>query len=304
MAREVAEVFSAVPAGALVDGTLGGGGHARVLLEARPDCSLVGIDRDADAVAAAREALAPFGDRVAIVHGGFEDMAAMVFPRPVVGVLLDLGVSSHQLDRADRGFSYRSDAPLDMRMDQRQARSALNVVNDYDEQALSKVISRYGEERFARSIARRIVAARPVTTTGQLAEVVRDAIPAPARRTGPHPARRTFQAIRIEVNAELDHLEAGLDAAYGQLQPGGRLAVLSYHSLEDRLVKRRFVDWTTPPPIPAGLPVRPDQIPQPPARLVGRKAGRPSPAEVAANPRSESARLRVLEVLPSSEDGA
>jgi 16S rRNA (cytosine1402-N4)-methyltransferase len=299
MAGEVVDTFSTVPAGTLVDGTLGGAGHAQLLLESRPDCSLLGIDRDAEAVTAAREALAPFGDRVVIVHGGFEELSERLdgaaVKGEVVGVLLDLGVSSHQLDRPDRGFSYRADAPLDMRMDRSQARSAHDVVNEYEEQALSAVISRYGEERFARAIARRIVAHRPVTTTTELAEIVKAAIPAATRRTGPHPARRTFQAIRMEVNAELEHLEQGLDSAYANLAPGGRLAVLSYHSLEDRIVKRRFVDWTTAPPVPTRLPVRPEALPRAPARLVPRGAGRPTPDEIATNPRSESARLRVLE---------
>jgi 16S rRNA (cytosine1402-N4)-methyltransferase len=173
--------------------------------------------------------------------------------------------------------------------------SATDVVNGYEEAALARVIARYGEERFARQVARAIVAHRPVRTTAELAEVVRQAIPAPARRTGPHPARRTFQAIRIEVNAELEHLERGLDAAFSVLAPGGRLAVLSYHSLEDRIVKDRFVEWTSRRPVPRGLPVTGIPGEPPPARLVTKGAARPSPAEVAANPRSESARFRVLE---------
>lgn len=209
-------------------------------------------------------------------------------------MLYDLGVSSPQLDRPDRGFSYRTDAPLDMRMDRSQALSAREVVNDYEEAELARVIARWGEERFARAIARRIAARRPLETTVELAEVVRDAIPAPARRTGPHPARRTFQAIRMEVNAELDHLDAGLDAGFAALAPGGRLAVLSYHSLEDRMVKHRFVDWTQAPTPPRGLPAPPDQPPLP-GVAVTRRALRPSAAEIAGNPRAESARLRVVE---------
>ncbi|MGH9036856.1 MAG: 16S rRNA (cytosine(1402)-N(4))-methyltransferase RsmH, partial [Acidimicrobiia bacterium] len=212
----------------------------------------------------------------------------------VSGVLYDLGVSSPQLDRPERGFSYRTDAPLDMRMDRSQATSARDVVNTYEEAELAGVIARWGEERFARAIARRIVARRPLETTAELAEVVRDAIPAPARRRGPHPARRTFQAIRMEVNAEIDHLAAGLDAAFAALVPGGRLAVLSYHSLEDRMVKHRFVDWTAPPMLPRGLPVPPD-LPPPPGVVVTRRALRPSATEIEDNPRAESARLRVVE---------
>jgi 16S rRNA (cytosine1402-N4)-methyltransferase len=293
MSREVVSAFASVPAGLLVDGTVGGAGHARALLDARPDCRLLGLDRDAEAVAAATTALASYGERAVVVHAGFEDLAELLEESPT-GVLFDLGVSSPQLDRPERGFSYRADAPLDMRMDRSQATSAWEVVNEYQEAELARVIARWGEERFARAIARRIAARRPLDTTAQLAEVVRDAIPAPARRRGPHPARRTFQAIRMEVNAELDHLDDGLDAAFAALAPGGRLAVLSYHSLEDRMVKHRFTDWSSPPPLPPGLPVVPDQ-PPPPGMLVTRRALRPSAAEATANPRAESARLRVVE---------
>jgi 16S rRNA (cytosine1402-N4)-methyltransferase len=215
----------------------------------------------------------------------------------VVGVLFDLGVSSWQLDEPGRGFAYRVDAPLDMRMDRSQELSARDVVNGYEEAELARVIARYGEERFARAIARAVVAHRPVETTAALAEVVKQAIPAPARRTGPHPARRTFQAIRMEVNAELEHLRAGLDAAFSVLTPGGRLAVLAYHSLEDRIVKERFAGWTSRPPVPRGLPVTGIPGPPPPARLVTKGAARPGAAEIAVNPRAESARLRVLERL-------
>ncbi|MGH9038739.1 MAG: 16S rRNA (cytosine(1402)-N(4))-methyltransferase RsmH [Acidimicrobiia bacterium] len=287
-------MFSSVPAGLLVDGTVGGAGHSQALLDARPDCRLLGIDRDAEAVEAATAALAPFGERATVVHAGFEDLADVLAGESSVGVLYDLGVSSPQLDRPDRGFSYRADAPLDMRMDRSQALSAWKVVNEYEEAELARVIARWGEERFARGIARRIVAHRPLDTTAELAEVVRDAIPAATRRTGPHPARRTFQAIRMEVNAEYDHLAAGLEAGFAALEPGGRLAVLSYHSIEDRMVKHRFVDWSSPPSVPRGLPLPPDQ-PPPPGVLVTRRAQRPPSEEMATNPRSESARLRVLE---------
>ena len=302
MVAEVVDAFAPVPAGLLVDGTVGGGGHAGALLRARPDSAVLGLDRDAEAVAAAGERLSGSGARAMVRQSGFENLAGVLaspevaaLHLPVVGVLFDLGVSSWQLDEPGRGFTYRADAPLDMRMDRSQGLSARDVVNDYEEAELARVIARYGEERFARAIGRAIVAHRPVETTAALAEVVKQAIPAPARRTGPHPARRTFQAIRMEVNAELDHLGAGLDAAFAALAPGGRLAVLSYHSLEDRMVKEHFTAWSSRPPVPRGLPVTGIPGEAPPARLVTRGAARPSAAEVAANPRAESARLRVLE---------
>jgi 16S rRNA (cytosine1402-N4)-methyltransferase len=302
MVAEVVDAFAPVPAGLLVDGTVGGGGHAGALLEARRDSVVLGLDRDAEAVAAAGERLSGYGPRAMVRQSGFEDLAGVVASPEVAalglavcGVLFDLGVSSWQLDEPGRGFTYRVDAPLDMRMDRSQGTSAMDVVNGYEEADLARIIARYGEERFARKIARDIVAHRPVETTAALAEVVRSAIPAPARRTGPHPARRTFQAIRIEVNGELDHLAAGLDAAFSVLAPGGRLAVLSYHSLEDRITKERFTGWTSRPPVPHGLPVTGIPGEPPPARLVTRGAARPSPTEVAVNPRAESARLRVLE---------
>jgi len=302
MVAEVVDAFRSVPAGLVVDGTVGGGGHAGALLAARNDSVVLGLDRDAEAVAAAGERLSGYGARVLLRQSGFEDLAGVVASSEVtalglnvVGVLFDLGVSSWQLDEPGRGFTYRADAPLDMRMDRSQSKSATDVVNGYEEAELARVIARYGEERFARKIARAIVARRPVETTAALAGVVRDAIPAPARRTGPHPARRTFQAIRIEVNGELEHLETGLDAAFSVLVPGGRLAVLSYHSLEDRIVKERFTAWTSRPPVPHGLPVTGIPGEPPPARLVTRGAARPTEAEVAANPRAESARFRVLE---------
>ena len=305
MVAEVVDAFAPVPAGLLVDGTVGGGGHAGALLEALRDSIVLGLDRDAEAVAAAGERLSGFGARAVIRQSGFEDLAEVVaspevatLGLPVVGVLFDLGVSSWQLDEPGRGFTYRADAPLDMRMDRSQAKSAKDVVNGYEEAELARVIAHYGEERFARKIARAIVARRPVETTAELADVVKQAIPAPARRTGPHPARRTFQAIRIEVNAELEHLERGLDAAFSVLTAGGRVAVLSYHSLEDRIVKERFRGWSSRPPVPRGLPVTGIPGEPPPARLVTRGAARPSPTEVEANPRAESARLRVLERMP------
>jgi 16S rRNA (cytosine1402-N4)-methyltransferase len=303
MGREIVELFLPVPTGLIVDATVGGGGHAALLLHARPDLRLLGVDRDADAVSAARQRLGEFGDRAQVVQGRFGELRELLPEHEegnVIGVLFDLGVSSAQLDRPERGFSYRFDAPLDMRMDASQTLTAAEVVNYYDEARLASVIARFGEERFAGRIAKAIVAARPVDGTRELAEIVKTAIPAATRRRGPHPARRTFQAIRMEVNQELPNLAAGLDDAVHLVGPGGRVQVLAYHSLEDRMVKERFVGLSSRPELPRGLPVR-ESRPAAPFRLLGRRAMRPTPVEVAANPRSESARLRVIERVEGSE---
>lgn len=305
MGREVVELLLPVPPGLIVDGTVGGGGHAALLLEARPDIRVLGIDRDAEAVAAARTSLARFGGRAEVVHGGFERMRDVIphDEEEVMGVLLDLGVSSPQLDRPDRGFSYRFDAPLDMRMDAAQALTAAAVVNDYTQEELADLIFRYGEERYARRIARAIVARRPLATTRDLVDAIVAAIPGPARRRGGHPARRTFQAIRMEVNKELPNLAEGLDASVHRVGPGGRVLVLAYHSLEDRIVKERFRDWageTVPelPHFPVEEPGRTRAV-----RVLTRRALRPSADEVAQNPRSKSARLRAVERLPTASAG-
>jgi 16S rRNA (cytosine1402-N4)-methyltransferase len=302
MGREVTELLAPVPSGLIVDATVGGGGHARFVLEARDDVRVLGIDRDPDAVTAARAALAGFGRRARVVRGGFEDLAGIVTTEGegnIVGILFDLGVSSPQLDRRERGFSYWADAPLDMRMDRAQELTAAEVVNTYAEDDLAAIIAGNGEERFARRIARAIVAARPLTTTGELVDAVRAGIPAPARRRGRHPARRTFQAIRMEVNRELPNLAAGLDESVHVLTPGGRILVVAYHSLEDRLVKRRFAAWAgredTEPP---GMPVTRPRHPL--VRILTRRPRRPAADEVAANPRSESARLRAAEKVEGS----
>jgi 16S rRNA (cytosine1402-N4)-methyltransferase len=301
MGRAVVEVFEPVPTGVVVDATVGGGGHARLLLEARPDLTLLGLDRDADAVAAARDGLSDFGDRVRVVHGGFEHLREIVAADgsegKIVGILFDLGVSSPQLDRPERGFSYWAEAPLDMRMDGGQHLTAAQIVNTYDEAGLARLLAENGEERFAKRIAARIVAARPLQTTGELVEVVKEAIPAPARRTGGHPARRTFQALRIEVNRELPNLAEGLDESVQLVAPDGRIAVISYHSLEDRIVKARFRSWaaTHLPQISRDLPAR---AVRPLVRLLGRRPQRPDAQEVASNPRARSARLRAVERLP------
>jgi 16S rRNA (cytosine1402-N4)-methyltransferase len=304
MAAEVTDLLAAVPTGLVVDATVGGGGHSRALLTVRPDLRLLGIDRDPVAVAAAGAALEPFGDRVRIVQGGFEELRELVDEAGIVGneeivaILFDLGVSSPQLDRPVRGFSYWADAaPLDMRMDSVQTLTAETVVNEYSESDLAALIARNGEERYARRIAAEIVAARPLNTTGELVEAVKRAIPAAARRRGGHPARRTFQAIRMEVNRELPSLEAGLDESVHLLKPEGRVVVLAYHSLEDRIVKERFTDWSRteePGYVPTGLP-RAKRNPL--TRLLTRRPLKPSDAEIAANPRAKSARLRAVERL-------
>jgi len=318
MAAEVVALLGPVPRGLIVDTTLGGGGHAEALLRAHPGIRILGLDRDPAAVAAARQTLAPFADRVIIRQSRFDALDVMVRQvqdqlgtpaeeRGLSGALFDLGVSSPQLDVAERGFSYRRDAGLDMRMDPTSGRTAAQVVNEYDENALVELFADNGEGRFARRIARAIIAARPVVTTGQLADVVRAAIPAATRRTGGHPARRVFQAIRIAVNEELDQLGTALDAALGLLRPGGRCVVIAYHSGEDRMVKTRFTTAATDDcHCPPGLPCVCGADPQ--FRLVARGARRPSDEEVARNRRAEAARLRVIERLtdsarPSSGNG-
>jgi 16S rRNA (cytosine1402-N4)-methyltransferase len=305
MATEIVEVFAPVPPGWVLDATLGGAGHAALLLEAHPHLKVLGLDRDADALAVARQRLARFGDRVATAHLRFDHLTDAMEALDIAtlsGALFDLGVSSPQLDRVERGFSYRHDAPLDMRMDRSQTWSATDIVNGYDEATLASVIERHGDERFARRIAKAIVAARPIETTTQLAEVVVAAIPAPARRTGGHPAKRTFQAIRIELNQELEVLPTALDAAIDATSVGGRIAVLSYHSGEDRIVKERFrLAETGGCACPPELPCVCDAVQT--VRAVRGTARRPGAAEQQANPRSRSARLRVVERIAPTRRG-
>ena len=297
LATEVTELFAPVPAGLVIDATVGGGGHAAALLSSHPHLRVLGLDRDAAAVRAARERLRRFGDRAEVVRARFDEIAGLLDDRSdaaLVGALFDLGVSSPQLDTADRGFSYRHDGPLDMRMDDRQTLDAATVVNTYPTEDLARLIAEYSDERYAGRVARAIERDRPITSTKRLAEVVRDAIPVPARREGGHPARRTFQAIRLEVNQELPVLTTALEAVLDRLLPGGRCVVLSYHSGEDRIAKDLFRSWSTPPRQPVGLPVEPEA---PPARLVHRGVVVPSAEDQAANPRASSARLRALEMV-------
>jgi 16S rRNA (cytosine1402-N4)-methyltransferase len=291
------------PGAVVVDATLGLGGHTEALLAAHPDLTVVGLDRDPEALALARARLAPYGDRVRTVHTVYDRIGEVLeevlgdrrTPR-VHGVLLDLGVSSLQLDAAQRGFAYAQDAPLDMRMDQSRGVTAADVLNTYPVPRLARVIRDYGEERFALRVAQAVGrerVTRPLDSTARLAEIVRDAIPAATRRTGGHPAKRTFQALRIEVNGELAALEAAVPAAVDALAVGGRIVVLSYQSLEDRLVKRALTarSRSTAPP---DLPVVPDSA-APELRLLTRGAEAPDEGELARNPRSASARLRAAE---------
>ena len=297
MVAEVLKVLGEAPGGVILDATLGGGGHAEAILEARQDIRIVGIDRDDHALAAAGSRLAVFGDRIQLERSAFVDLGSVLDGLGIdglAGFLFDLGVSSPQLDHAQRGFSYREAGPLDMRMDRRQTLTADQVVNGYDEAAFARLLVDNADERHARRIARAVVAQRPISDTARLAEIVRDAIPAPARRRGGHPAKRTFQAIRIEVNGELEQLADSLDEAIRRLVPGGRGAVLSYHSGEDRIVKSRFDlaatgGCTCPPRLPCACGAVPLVV-------LARRAGRvPDDAEAATNPRATSARLRVLE---------
>ena len=302
----VVEIFSTVPAGTIVDATLGGAGHAAALLESRSDLRILGLDRDRNALAAAQARLAPYGDRATVHHARFDQLATVVADagaanQPIVGVLFDLGVSSPQFDDAQRGFSYRFDAPLDMRMDTSSGKSARELVNELDASTLAGILRRYSDERYANRIANAIVKARPIATTGELAVVVSEAIPAPARRHGGHPAKRTFQAIRIAVNGELEVLEPALDQALEVTVPSGRVAVISYHSGEDRIVKarlRRAEDGGCK--CPQGLPCVCGALRE--ARLLKRGGWSADATEIETNPRASSARLRAVEKLPAPDE--
>ena len=304
MLEEVVELLATTPPGVYLDATLGGAGHAVAVLDAAPQLSLVGLDQDPVAEAAARSALAPHGARVTVVRARFDRVGRVLDGLGVGAIsaaLFDLGVSSPQLDRPERGFTYRSEGPLDMRMDPTGPLTAADVVNGWSEQELIRLFREHGESRFAARIARALIASRPLSTTAQLAEVVRSAIPAAARRTGGHPARRVFQAVRVAVNDELAILPGALDEVIGRLVPGGRLAVLAYHSGEDRIVKDRFRQAATGGCVcPPGLPCVCGA--QPSVRLLTRGARRPTPAEIERNHRAESARLRAVEALQDGGD--
>lgn len=289
------------PDGIYVDGTLGGGGHSFHIAERLASGGrLIGIDRDEEAIRAASERLSPYRDRVTIVkdnYGNIRDVLNSLEIPGVDGILLDLGVSSHQLDTAERGFSYMADAPLDMRMDQEEQKTARDIVNEYSEEELYRMIRDYGEDRFARSIARRITKEReqaPIETTGQLVRLIEQAIPRKVQKTGGHPAKRTFQALRIELNRELTILDEVIDTMIDCLNPGGRLCIITFHSLEDRIVKGRFRTAEDPCICPKNFPVcvcgRKSK-----GRVVTRKPVLPSEQEMEENPRAKSAKLRVFE---------
>ena len=288
------------PDGIYVDGTLGGGGHSSEIVKKLTSGRLIGIDQDADAIRAAGDRLAEYKDKVTIVRSNYESMNDILDTLQigqVHGILLDLGVSSFQLDTAERGFSYMEDAPLDMRMDDRMDRTAADIVNGYPEDRLYRVIRDYGEDAFAKNIAKHIVKAReakPIGTTLELAEIIREAIPAKARRTGGHPAKQTFQAIRIELNRELEVLTNSVDGMIRRLAPGGRLCIITFHSLEDRIVKQSFRRNESPCICPPEFPVcmcHRKSL----GSVITKKPILPSEEETERNRRAKSAKLRIFE---------
>lgn len=286
--------------GIYVDGTLGGAGHSSEIVKRLKTGRLIGIDQDTDAINAATKRLEPYKDRVTLVHDNFSNIKAVFAQLGIEkadGFLLDIGVSSHQLDEAERGFSYMQDAPLDMRMNSESDFSAYNVVNEYSEDELNNVIFKYGEERWAKRIAQFIVEARkqkPIETTFELVDIIKKAVPKGARKDGPHPAKRTFQAIRIEVNGELEILEKTIDDMTELLNPGGRLCIITFHSLEDRIVKNAFRKQENPCTCPPEFPVCVCGK-KPLAKVITRKPILPSEEELEENHRSRSAKLRILE---------
>lgn len=288
------------PGGLYVDGTLGGGGHAYEVCKRLGSGKLIGIDQDADAIEAAGKRLLPFQDKATIVRSNYANIKEVLKDLEIEGVdgiYLDLGVSSYQLDNEERGFTYRVDAPLDMRMDQRQTQTASDIVNGYEERELYRIIRDYGEDKFAKNIAKHIVAARqqsPIMTTGQLTQIIRESIPMKIQAAGGHPAKRTFQAIRIELNKELDVLRDSLDGMIDLLDDGGRLCIITFHSLEDRIVKTIFRKnenpCTCPPDFPVCVCGKKSK-----GRVITRKPILPSDEEMEENPRSKSAKLRIFE---------
>lgn len=299
--NETIEGLNVKPDGIYVDGTLGGGGHAyEVCRRLSKNGRFIGIDQDEDALKAARERLEEFSEITTFVRSNYREMPVILKDlgvEKVDGILLDLGVSSYQLDTVERGFSYKEDAPLDMRMDNRQQKTAKDVVNEYSEIELYRIIRDYGEDKFAKNIAKHIVIERekkPIETTGELSEIIKAAIPMKARKKGSHPAKKTFQAIRIEVNAELDVLRDSLDLMIDCLNPGGRICIITFHSLEDRIVKTIFKNAANPCTCPPDFPVCVCGK-RPKGTIVTRKPIVPSEAEMEFNSRSKSSKLRIFE---------
>jgi len=302
LSQEVVSLLDPRPGGVVVDGTVGLGGHAKALLQAESGVTVIGIDRDEEALRHAAKRLSPFKERVRLIHGNYRDLGEhldVLGIDTITGFLLDLGLSSLQLDTANRGFSFRYDGPLDMRMDTTQSMTAAELVNHSSEDELVRILHDYGEERFARRIVRAILAARAkelIKTTGRLAEIVHSAIPRKFHPKVIHPATRTFQALRIAVNEELANLKEGLEAGLQAIAPGGVIAVISFHSLEDRIVKGFFrykaLPCTCPPDFPVCVCDKKVEM-----EIITRKPIRPSPEEVAKNPRARSAKLRVARKL-------
>ncbi len=301
LTESVLEGLRIRPDGVYVDGTLGGGGHAeRILERLGPEGRLIGIDRDEEAIQAAARRLEPYGEKTVLVHANYAEIPRILREQgipDVDGILLDLGVSSYQLDNAQRGFSYMKDAPLDMRMDQSETRTAEDIVNGYSEEELTRILRDYGEEKYAKNIAKNIAAARrdrPIETTGELVAVITSAIPRKRQRSGGHPAKRTFQALRIEVNGELAALEESIGPLIDCLSPGGRFCIITFHSLEDRIVKNQFRTaqdpCTCPPDFPVCVCGKKSR-----GYVVTRKPILPTEEETASNRRAKSAKLRIFE---------
>lgn len=301
--KETVDGLHIQPDGTYVDCTLGGGGHSSYLLsQLSENGKLIAFDQDETAIRNAQEKFASYGDRFIAVRSNFrylKEVLTNLGIEQVDGVLFDLGVSSPQLDTPERGFSYHHDAPLDMRMDQDAPLTAYEVVNEWPYEKLVKIFFQYGEEKFSKQIARKIEAARaakPIETTGELVELIKEGIPAPARRTGGHPAKRVFQAIRIAVNDELQAFEEAVEAAIEVTKPGGRVSVITFHSLEDRICKTVFKTHSTLPQLPPGLPIIPDEY-KPKLKLITRKPLLPTEEELEENNRARSAKLRIAEKL-------
>ncbi|MFC5541344.1 16S rRNA (cytosine(1402)-N(4))-methyltransferase RsmH [Ureibacillus suwonensis] len=301
--KETVDGLNVKPDGIYVDCTLGGAGHSEYLVQQLSDAGrLICFDQDLNAIEHAKKRLEQYNDKITYVHSNFrylKQQLDLLNIQKVDGILYDLGVSSPQLDTPERGFSYQHDAPLDMRMDQTQELTAYHIVNEWPYEELVRIFFRYGEEHFSKQIARKIESARkkgPIETTGQLAELIKEAIPASRRRTGGHPAKRVFQAIRIAVNDELGAIEDSLTDAIDLLHVGGRISVITFHSLEDRIVKTIFKEASSLPELPPGLPIIPDEF-QPVLKIITKKPIVPSKEEIMANNRARSAKLRISEKI-------